>query len=612
MESTKLISTAIDILKNAIKEMPKTPGVYKMLDSSGKVLYVGKAKMLPKRVYNYTNISKLPNRLRRMVSQIHEVHTITTKTEGEALLLEANLIKTLKPVYNISLRDDKTFPYIQIVNNHQFPRITKYRGKKDTQNSSYYGPFANAGAVNQTIAELQKIFQIRPCSDNYFNSRKRPCLQFEIKRCSAPCVGKINEADYKQLILQAKAFLSGKNQHVQEVLAKQMQEFSAQMQFEKAAQIRDRLKLINIIQAKNTFSNTQVEDADIFAFYVDENLNSCLTVFFIRGGRNYGNKNYFNQLNSSESHNDIFTSLMCQFYQFNPPPLQILISHELENPKEIATGIGNIFNLKTTIVHPKKGYKKDLLDFCLENAKLALIKENKERIKNESMLQAVGKLFDINNAIKRIELYDNSHISGTNAVGCMVVVDKSGFNKKEYRKFNIKSARGDDDFGMMREVIERRMKRLSEDNKPDLMIIDGGIGQLNAVLEVMDRFPNNQITVVAMAKGEDRNAGREHFISADRPPFQLPKGDPLLNYLHSIRDEVHRYAIETHRSKREKTLRHSQLDDIPGIGSYRKRQLLSSFGSIEAIKSASIIELTRINGISKATAKIIFDHFNRT
>lgn len=603
-------SDALAILKQQIEQMPKGPGCYKMIDAQGKVLYVGKAKVLPKRVYNYTNINKLPNRLQRMVMQIAMVETISTKTEGEALLLEANLIKTLKPPYNISLRDDKSFPYIMIDENHPYPRIGKYRGKREVKNCAFYGPFASAGAVNQALSELQKLFLIRPCSDAYFAARKRPCLQYEIKRCSAPCVQKVSQGDYKDLLLQAKAFLSGKSTHVQEVLAKQMEAFSAQMLYEKAAEVRDRLKLVSQIQAKNTFANSSVDDADIFAFYMDENRNVATAVFFIRGGKNYGNRTYFNQLSEGDDPAEIFESLICQFYQFNPPPQEIIASMEFPHAREMALGIGKIFGAKTKVLHPKLGAKKDLLDFCLENAKLALIRENKERIRHQNMLDAVAKLFFISEPLKRIEIYDNSHISGTNAIGCMVVAGPGGFEKKEYRKFNIKTAQTDDDFAMMREVLSRRMKRLNDENRPQLMIIDGGQGQLSSVLEVMDRYPEHGIKIVAMAKGVDRNAGREYFIQRDAEPFQLPVGDPLLHYLQNLRDEVHRYAIESHRGKREKQIRQSQLDDIPGIGSYRKRQLLRTFGSFEAIKSASVSDLMRVNGISRVTAKMIFDYLN--
>lgn len=603
------LKKGIEIIKSQVKLMPASAGVYKMLGSNGNALYVGKAKNLPKRVISYSRYEALTNRLRNMVALLDKIEFITTNTEAEALLLEANLIKSLKPIYNISLRDDKSFPYILIEENHPYPRITKYRGKK-TIKGSYFGPFASAGSIKQTITELQKIFLIRPCSNSFFASRTKPCLQWQIKRCSAPCVKKISEADYRRSIEQTKEFLSGKSSKIQQDLSHLMEEASNNLEFEKAAYIRDRIKILTSMQAKNSISDIGVGDADIIAIYKNNTGQSCIQIFFIRGGINYGNKVYFQDNISEIAEEEIISTFIGLFYQNKAIPKEIYLNKIPNDHDMIAKALSQLSKHKVTLSIPKLGAKLDLINFAFNNAKQSLEKMRKEQLKHTTELETLTKLFNLDKTPSRIEIYDNSHIQGSNAIGCMVVFTNNGFEKSSYRKFNIRETKVGDDYQMLREVLMRRMKKLDDSNYPDLLLIDGGKGHLSTAYQVLEELDINNIPIVCIAKGADRNAGREFFHLKDKQPFQLPIHNPTLHFLQTLRDEVHRYAIQSHRGKRIRGLRQSIINDIPGIGLKRKKLLLQHFGSPDAIINASIDDLKRVRGISLLSAKRIYSYLH--
>lgn len=602
------IKQGITVLKAQLALMPDKPGVYKMIGQDDQLLYIGKAKVLAKRVASYTDLPKLPNRLKMMVSQIRKVEFIITNSESEALLLEANLITKFKPRYNINLKDDKSFPYIFFEDTHIYPRITKYRGNKLTK-GSYYGPFASAGQVKQVIGELQKVFLIRPCSNAFFSSRTRPCIQYEIKRCSAPCVGKISESDYKKQIDLAKDFLKGDDKQVHSKLIQDMESASNALDFERAAQIRDRIKVLSSIQAKNIITDIAKADLDIIAIYKKSGA-ACIQVYFIRSGKNFGNKSYYYDDLDDATEAELLYQFLIQFYQMNIPMSQTLISNDLEDDGLLANTLKDINKKKIIISTPKNNNHKDLMEFALYNAKMSLEKHLKERIQQANILISVSKLFNIAHPIRRIEVYDNSHHSGTNAVGCMVVYAANGFDKNQYRQFNIKTTTEPDDYLMLREVLIRRLKNLSDANKPDLMLIDGGKGHLSTALEVFALYNINDIALACISKGEDRNAGREFFHMNNQDAFQLPRGDHTLHFLQVLRDEVHRYAITSHRNKRAREMNKSSLDLIPKIGDSRKKALLQHFGSVECVLQASIDDLSNVKGISKITAKSIFNYLH--
>lgn len=599
------LQNGISIIKEAVAGMPGSPGVYKMLDVHSKILYVGKAKVLPKRVLSYANHTKLSNRLKMMVSQICTIDYIITNSEAEALLLEANLIKSLKPPYNIALRDDKSFPYIMFEDAHEFPRITKYRGNKSTK-GTYFGPFASASQVKAAMVELQKVFLIRPCTNAFFASRARPCIQYEIKRCSAPCVGKIERDEYKRSINLAKDFLSGKSSQVHEKLLSSMEAASDLLDFERAANIRDRIKILNAIQAKNTFADLQNNDVDLIAVAKKQD-TCCIQIYFIRGGKNYGNKSYYNDNVMDMEEWEILETFISQFYQSNPPPKCIILSHDIPSKKAIEELLGE--NVKL-LGSSAKQQILDLIDFGLNNTKEALSKFLKERLKHEADLAQVANLFGIKEQIRRVEIYDNSHISGTNAVGCMVVYTEDGFDKNQYRKFNIKSTNQADDYEMLREVLTRRLSKLTPQNYPNLMLIDGGKGHLSVAMEMLAKLGHEELNIVCISKGPDRNAGREFLHLKDGRSFQLGPRDKTLNFLQILRDEVHRYAIKSHRDRRSKELTRSNLDSVPGIGAKRKVLLLRHFGSFDAIMKASAQDLSRVSGISKLIAEKIFNYLH--
>lgn len=600
------IKRGVKLIRQIAKELPAKPGIYKMLHQDLKPIYIGKAKNLAKRVVSYANIDKLPTRLKRMVSQVTKIEYITTNTEAEALLLEADLIRTNKPIYNIALKDDKSFPYILIEDEHPFPRVTKYRGKLKN-NGTYFGPFASAGSVNKSIAELQKVFLIRPCSDSFFANRDKPCLQYQIKRCSAPCVGKISKEDYHESIKQVKELLSGKTSVVQQQLATQMEQASVKMQYERAAILRDRIQALTQLQAKNLFSNFKIKDADIIAFYKSKNDECCIWVFFIRGGRDYGGRNYFFSNISDGMEGSTVETFMGQFYQYSQAPKLILTNVEVDNA--IAEGVSKLAKTEVKIKTPKLGHLKELMEFALENAKNYLSHHEKGKLKNRLALEEIKKLFELPKMPERIEVYDNSHHSGSNAYGCMVVATSEGFDKTQYRKFAIKQA-SQDDYAMLREVLIRRLSKLDQDNYPDVILIDGGRGHYSTAREVMDSFGISDIKLVCIAKGKERRAGKETFYMDKSEPFKLIKGCIAHSYLQLIRDEVHRFAITAHRRKSAKDITKSVIEDIQGVGKLRKKLLLNHFGSAEAVKSASVVDLCKVEGISDKTAKSIFSYLH--
>ena len=609
------------VIRDYVKNLPTTPGVYRMIADNGDVLYVGKAKALKKRVVSYTQVDKLPMRLQRMVALTVTMEFVHTHTEVEALLLESNLIKKLKPRYNILLRDDKSFPYILVTGDHEYPQIKKHRGAKKSK-GQYFGPFASAGAVNHTIHLLQRVFQLRNCTDNVFANRTRPCLQYHIKRCTAPCVKKVSQDQYAAQVEQARQFLSGESRAVQDLFAAQMQAESKAENFEKAAEYRDRIKALSAIQSKQDINLEGIGDVDVMAL-AQEQGKSCIQVFFFRGGQNYGNRAYFPRHHAEAETSNIVANFMAQFYENKPVPKDVIVSHT-PNEKELleAALTTRRDQGKVTISKPLRGQRKRLVDFVMNNAIGALKRHLIERASEAKHLENVAKLFELEETPKRIEVYDNSHISGTNMVGGMVVAGAEGFRKNAYRKFNIKDAIEGDDYGMMREVMTRRFTRaLKEDvdkdgeDWPDILLIDGGLGQFNAVKETLTELGvYDDVCVVGISKHEGRHAGREQFFVEGekglRPPFQLPVDDPTLHYLQRLRDEVHRFAIGAHRTRRKNDISKSPLDGIDGIGAKRKKALLLYFGSAKDVAGAGVEDLLKVDGISRAMAEKIYSFFN--
>lgn len=604
------------VIQGYVKRLPDTPGVYRMLSESGEALYVGKAKSLKKRVANYARPEALPIRLQRMIALTREMEFVHTHTEAEALLLESNLIKKLKPKYNVLLRDDKSFPYILMTGDHDFPQVVKHRGAKKRE-GKYYGPFASAGDVNRTIAILQRVFQLRNCSDSYFAQRSRPCLQYHIKRCTAPCVGKVSKAGYEEQIAEAQAFLDGKSDAIQRRMAGKMQEASAVQDYEAAAVYRDRIQALSSIQARQDINVAGLGNVDVMALVQKEG-RSCVQVFFFRAGRNYGNRSYFPRHDRDEEISAVMAAFMAQFYENKPVPKEVLVNVMPQEQALLEEAFGSKVGHKVRLVCPQRGDRKRVVDFVERNAREALARNLVEKAGEAKLLKGVADLFGMDEAPGRIEVYDNSHISGTNMVGGMIVAEPDGFNKAAYRKFNIKHADASDDFGMMREVMERRFKRALKENPdmdgadwPDLLLIDGGKGQLSAVTEVLEDYGVlDALSVVAISKGPDRNAGREQFHMNGRASFQLPVNDAVLHYLQRLRDEAHRYAIGTHRARRQKEITASPLDGVPGVGAKRKKALLAYFGSGKAVAGASVKDLQKVEGVSEALAQAIYDHFH--
>lgn len=601
-----------EIIRAFADSLPNTPGVYRMLNAAGDVLYVGKARALKKRVITYTQTPRLPLRLQRMVAETAEMVFVGTHTEVEALLLESNLIKTLKPRYNILLKDGKSFPYILITGDHDYPQLVKHRGARKRK-GRYFGPFASGFSVNETIAILQRVFMLRTCSDSVFAQRTRPCLQYHIKRCTAPCVNKVTCADYARQVEQAHDFLSGKSRDLQDSLVRQMQDASDRMEYEKAASLRDRIQALAKIRSHQDINVSEIGDADVIAVAQREG-KSCVQVFFFRGGQNFGNRAFFPHHTWEETPQDVLGAFLAQFYADIPVPPLVLISHDvadtdwLEQAFEARSESGR----KVRIARPERGARRRLMDFAERNAAAALDRHLLERASDAALIEGVAKLFDLGEAVKRIEVYDNSHIGGTDMVGAMVVAGPEGFMKNAYRKFNIRIADAADDYGMMREVMQRRFaKGLESESWPDLLLIDGGLGQLNAVRETLAELGiADDLTVVSIAKGPERNAGRERFFVPGKAEFQLPEHDPVLHYLQRLRDEAHRFAIGSHRARRAKRIAASPLDSVPGIGAKRKKALLLYFGSAQDVARAGVADLEKVGGISRAAAERIYSFFH--
>ncbi len=613
------------------KLAPSAPGVYRMIDAKGDVLYVGKAKNIKKRVTAYTRPTGHDSRITRMIAAASTLEFVTTATETEALLLEANLIKRLRPRFNVLLRDDKSFPYILITSDHWAPQILKHRGAR-SRSGHFYGPFANAGAVNRTINALQRAFLLRSCSDAFFEARTRPCLLHQIKRCSAPCTGEIDFSGYTELVREANEFLSGRSQSVQKELAAEMDKASGTTDFERAAIYRDRLAALSAIQSHQGINPRTLEEADVFAVHQGGGY-TCVEVFFFRTGQNWGNRAYFPKADRALGAGEVLSAFLAQFYDDKPPPRLVLVSHDFEERELLADALCSKVGRKVEVSVPVRGERKELVMHALANAREALARRLADTSSQQKLLKALTETFALPREPRRIEVYDNSHISGSNPVGTMIVAGLEGFRKNQYRKFNIRSTEitPGDDYGMMREVLQRRFKRLIEEGPrksiggaimdlltgdddeqpwPDLVLIDGGQGQLRVAQETLAELGITDVPLVAIAKGPDRDAGRETFFMPGRDPFKLPPRDPLLYYIERLRDEAHRFAIGSHRTRRKKDIREAGLQEIPGIGPTRKRALLRHFGTLKAIERASLPDLANVPGINAETARKIYDFFH--
>jgi len=615
-------------IEQAVRLAPTSPGVYRMLNAANDVLYVGKAKNVRKRLASYARITAVqPARIMRMIAATASLEIISTSTETEALLLEANLIKQLRPRFNVQLRDDKSFPYILITGDHWAPQILKHRGAQ-TRPGRYFGPFASAGAVNRTITALQRAFLVRSCTDAFFESRTRPCLLYQIRRCSGPCTGEIDFPGYTELVREAKDFLSGRSHLVKQQLAGEMEKASAELAFETAALYRDRLAALSAIQSQQGINPRTVEEADVFAIH-QEGGYSCVEVFFFRTGQNWGNRAYFPRAEKSFTPEEVLASFLAQFYDDKPPPKLILLSHGIEECELLANALSIKAGFKVEVSTPRRGEKKELVAHALINAREALGRKLADTATQGRLLQGLVATLELPRPPKRIEVYDNSHIQGTNAVGAMIVAGPDGFIKNQYRKFNIRSEglTPGDDYAMMREVLQRRFKRLltpaaegdaakprADDDSfpqwPDLVIIDGGRGQLNAVREIFESLGLTQVSLLAVAKGPDRDAGRETLFMPDREAIKLEPRDPVLYFIQRLRDEAHRFVIGSHRKLRKKDIREAGLQEIPGIGPSRKRALLHHFGTLKEIERASIADLGKVPGVSAESARKIFEFFH--
>ncbi|MRG55790.1 excinuclease ABC subunit UvrC [Phyllobacterium sp. SYP-B3895] len=635
-------SSGPDVIADLVKRLPNKPGVYRMFNTSGDVLYVGKAHSLKKRVSNYARGQGHNNRISRMIRETVKMEFVVTRTETEALLLEANLIKRLRPRFNVLMRDDKSFPYILLTAPKRSekwlaPGIFKHRGARSSK-GDYFGPFASAGAVGRTINALQRAFLLRTCTDSFYENRSRPCLLYQIKRCSGPCTGEVSEGDYDELVRETKAFLSGKSQAVKTHLSDAMREASAELDFERAAIYRDRLSALSHVQSHSGINPQSVEEADVFAIYQDGGV-TCIQVFFFRTGQNWGNRAYYPKADSSLSAAEVLGAFLAQFYDDKPCPALIMLSEIVEDQELLCAALTAKSDRKVSITVPQRGEKRDLVEHALSNAREALGRQLAETSSQSRLLKGVADTFGLEKTPRRIEVYDNSHIMGTNAIGAMIVAGPQGFVKNQYRKFNIRSTEitPGDDFGMMREVIERRFSRLvkehgtpesrdapSEDLEvdefeedtdafpawPDIILIDGGQGQMSAVRGILNEMGiADKVTAIGVAKGVDRDAGRERFFMEGKPSFTLPPRDPVLYFLQRLRDEAHRFAIGTHRAKRKKEMVKNPLDEIAGIGPSRKRALLHQFGTAKAVSRAAVEDLMKVDGISEAMAITIRDHF---
>ncbi|UUP19063.1 UvrABC system protein C [Nitratireductor thuwali] len=617
-----------EIIQAAVKRLPNQPGVYRMMNAAGDVLYVGKARSLKKRVTNYAQGRGHTNRITRMIRETASMEFVVTRTETEALLLEANLIKRLRPRFNVLLRDDKSFPYILLTGDHPAPGIFKHRGAR-SRKGDYFGPFASAGAVGRTINSLQRAFLLRTCTDSVFESRTRPCLLYQIKRCSGPCTGEIDASDYAELVGEAKAFLSGRSSKVKAEIATAMQQAAEELDFERAAVYRDRLSALSHVQAHQGINPQGIEEADVFAIHQEGGQN-CIQVFFFRTGQNWGNRAYFPKADSAMEAGEVLGAFLSQFYDDKPCPRLVLLSQPVDEQELLAAALSTRAGRKVTVSAPRRGEKKDLTDHALQNAREALGRRLAETSSQTRLLEGFAETFGLDSTPRRIEVYDNSHIMGTNAVGAMIVAGAEGFVKNQYRKFNIRSTdiTPGDDFGMMREVMQRRFARLLKEEGlrenaeyvgkdpdafpawPDVILVDGGQGQMSAVRAILDEMGiADQVTAIGIAKGPDREAGRERFFMEGRSSFALPPRDPVLYFVQRLRDEAHRFAIGSHRARRKKEMVRNPLDEIGGIGPSRKRALLHHFGTAKAVSRAGLEDLMAVEGISESMAKSIYDHF---
>jgi excinuclease ABC subunit C len=631
-EST--LATGRSAIARAVRLAPASAGVYRMLNSAGDVLYVGKAKSVRKRLASYARPTGNAIRISRMIAATVNVEIVSTATETEALLLEANLIKQLRPRFNVQLRDDKSFPYILLTGDHWAPQILKHRGAQ-TRPGSYFGPFASAGAVGRTITALQRAFLVRSCTDAFFESRTRPCLLYQIKRCAGPCTREIDFAGYSELVREAKEFLSGRSRAVKQQLASEMEQASADLEFERAALYRDRLAALSAVQAQQGINPRTLEEADVFAIH-QEGGYSCVEVFFFRTGQNWGNRAYFPRADRSFSASEVLGSFLAQFYEDKPPPRLVLLSDEIEERELLAEALTAKAGIKVEVSVPQRGEKRELVNHALANAREALGRKLADSSSQMRLLQGLASTLGLPRVPKRIEVYDNSHIQGTNAVGAMIVAGTEGFIKNQYRKFNIRSEAltPGDDYGMMREVLGRRFKRLLADAPraeqtepgepaaetgptqddapqwPDLVVIDGGMGQLNAAREIFATLGLAEVSLIAVAKGPERDAGKETIFLPDRPALKLEPRDPVLYFIQRMRDEAHRFVIGSHRKLRQKGIREAGLQEIAGIGPSRKRALLHHFGTLKAIEHASVADLAKVPGISAESARRIYEFFH--
>ncbi|MFL5314956.1 MAG: excinuclease ABC subunit UvrC [Microvirga sp.] len=645
------VRAGVEVIRRAASTLPSSPGVYRMIDAKGEVLYIGKAKSLKARVGSYARGEAHSNRLARMIADTAAMEFVTTATEAEALLLEANLIKQLRPRYNVLLRDDKSLPYILLTADHEAPQVVKHRGARNRP-GSYFGPFANVWAVNRTINALQRAFLLRSCNDSYYDNRTRPCLLFQIKRCSGPCTNEIATDEYRTLVEEARAFLSGKSNAVKERLVGEMNEAAENLEFERAARYRDRLAALSAVQATQGINTQGVEEADVFA--LDEQAGQfCVEVFFFRNWQNWGNRAYFPKAHKSMPPGEVLASFLAQFYDDKPAPRLILVSHEIEDCELLAAALSTRAEARVEIHVAKRGERRNLVAYALRNAREALARRLADTASQQKLLTSLGQAFGLAKPPRRIDVFDNSHIMGTNAVGAMIVAGPAGLMKQHYRTFNIKSEElsAGDDYGMMREVLRRRFSRLvreaprgenhsppisglpeigspqdasrehptcarggEQDDAfpawPDLVLIDGGKGQLEAAREALAEIGVNDVALVGIAKGRDRDAGRETFFLSGKPPLKLPPRDPALYFVQRLRDEAHRFAIGAHRAKRKREMAKGPLDEIPGIGPNRKRALLHHFGTVKAIERASYEDLVKTAGVNAATARAVYDFFH--
>ena len=607
-----------DVIQDYLRLLDSSPGVYRMLNAASEVLYVGKARNLKARVSNYARPTGNSGRIQRMISETASMMFLSTRTEVEALLLEQNLIKQLKPRYNVLMRDDKSFPYILIGKGHDFPQLKKHRGARK-EKGSYFGPFASAGAVNRTLSQLQKVFLLRNCTDSMFASRTRPCLQYQIKRCAAPCVGKVSEPEYTALVDDAERFLSGKSSNLQAELAGQMQKASDEMEFERAAALRDRIQALTAVQSAQGINPRTVAEADVVAVHLEHG-QACVQVFFIRANQSWGNQDFYPRTGSGAEEAEILEAFLTQFYDNKDPARLILLSHELENADLVSAALSERAGRRIEIAVPQRGEKVELVSNAARNARESLARRMSESATQRRLLEGLTEAFSLDAIPERIEIYDNAHIQGAHPVGGMVVAGPDGFMKSQYRKFNIKGDAGaaGDDFGMMREVMTRRFERLMKEdperqteNWPDLLLIDGGAGQVSAVMEILGDLGVQDLAVIGVAKGIDRDHGKEEFYRPGQRPFALQRNDPVLYFIQRLRDEAHRWANGAHRAKRAKTVGATPLDEVPGVGAARKRALLAHFGSAKAVSRAALPDLMAVEGISAAMAETVYNFFHR-